>query len=92
MSLITLAPATAQQSQLFSVTACVEQFDRDHGRMVREDYLFACERKGGYVQRIKAWVEANCTIGSVSPNLIELYCPEWETAADDRIAAIDDQF
>ena len=82
---ITLAPATTQQSQLFCVTACVEQFDPLNECMVREDYTFACERKGGYVQRIKAWVKANCTIESVSPNLIELYCCEWETPADDEV-------
>ncbi|PZD70176.1 hypothetical protein C1752_17191 [Acaryochloris thomasi RCC1774] len=89
---ISLAPATAQQSQLFCVDAEVEQFDPLNECMVREDYTFACERKGGYVQRIKAWVATNCTFGTVAPNLIELYCSEWKTAADDRIAAIDDQF
>jgi hypothetical protein len=89
---ITLAPATAQQSQLFSVTAAVEQFDPLNECLVREDYLFACERKGGYVQRIQVWVKANCTFGGISPTLIELYCDEWQTAADDRIAALSDEF
>ena len=89
---ITLAPATAQTADLVAITACVEQFDPLNECMVREDYTFACERKGGYTKHIQDWVEANCTIGGINPTLIELYCSEWKTAADDRIAALNDEF